>query len=429
MPTDPKRHLTAWTPRISSTPHGWSVDWWEQGRHHQRRFKRKTDADAYGKELQAERSAREAGEKKQRAIIRANVRRGDVVVDLLNLPPAEKLAVAEALEALRAEGGNALDLPAAAREYVARHLAESKATIGEALQKHLDDLRSLGRSAATIRQRKALCEGLCKAVGENKRLGTVGRPEIAEWVASAKPGSRRAYYTAAAAFLRWSWQRGYCQDYPLAALPKPPPRKLGEPNILTPCQVRTILDTALENAPALVPWLAIALFGGLRPESELAHLQWKDIAIDEKRIYVLSRKTLRARPVPISSNLAAWLAMTPPANRIGRAAPFSRRAWRRIQDKAKVEVGHDVLRHTRVSYRLAMVKDPGIVAAEGGHTLSILQRHYANLRIKEEEMREFWSIVPPNDKSAGVEASFRGAQPSGDVGCHPHQPADDQPAE
>lgn len=156
-----------------------------------------------------------------------------------------------------------------------------------------------------------------------------------------------------------------------------------------------LLYEAMKGDDALVRYIALGVFAGLRPTSELVRLEWKDIDLDEGRIYVVSGKTGRARPVPISKNLAAWLDLTPKSKQKGLVAQFSRRAWRRVQKATGVHVGHDVLRHTRCSYRLAELKDPGIVAAEGGHTLAILQRHYANLRIKQAQVDEFWNIMPP----------------------------------
>lgn len=393
-----KRRLKIWSPRIAKTPFGWSVDWWDHG-HHQRRFKVKEGAEAYAAELKAERAAAEAGERKQRAIVRANVRRGDVAVDLLNLPPADKVAVAQAIETLRAAGGTPEDLPAAAKEYADRHLSEYRATLGEVLKKHLEDMEALGRAKDTLRERRWRCGKLVDALGADKRISTIGRTEIAEWVASAPAGSRRNHYAAAAAFFKWAWLRGYMAEYPMAALPKPALQKNGEASILTPDQVRKLLETALQESPSLTSYIALGVFAGLRPLSELVWVKWEDIDFAEKKIFVVSRKTGRARPVPISDNLAAWLALTPKEKRTGLAAPFSRRAWRQIQKSAEVHVGHDVLRHTRCSYRLALLRDPGIVAAEGGHQLAVLQRHYANLRIKEEECAEFWGIMPPKPTS------------------------------
>ena len=92
--------------------------------------------------------------------------------------------------------------------------------------------------------------------------------------------------------------------------------------------------------------------------------------------------------------LAAWLSLTPAAARKGPVAKFNRRHYWKIQEAAKVDVGSDVLRHTRASYRLAEIRDPGIVAWENGHSLPVMQLHYANLRLKDAEVREFWGIVP-----------------------------------
>ena len=390
--TSQARLTTVWKPRISRTKFGWSVDWWERSKHRQRRFKSEEGAEAFAKELQEERSAREAGEKAQRKIVRANVRRGDVVVDLLNLPPGDKVAIAEALETLRAAGGSPGDLPAAAREFAEKHLSEYRATLGEVTEKHLEDLRNAGRSNETIRDRRWRLGKLVESMGAGRRVSTIGRPDIAEWVGKQTAGSRRQFYTAAAALFRWAWQRGYVSEYPMGALPKPPDRRRGEAKILTPEEVRKLLASAKKEGMEL--YVAVGVFAGLRPQSEMPWLDWGDVDFADGKLFVTSRKTGRTRPVPISGNLRAWLQEVPKGRRKGRVAAFSRRAWRRVQADAGVEVGHDVLRHTRCSYRLAELRDPGIVAAEGGHSLPVLQRHYANLRLKDAAVRRFWGIRP-----------------------------------
>lgn len=74
------------------------MDWRKGSRHRQRRFKTDGDAEAFPDELRADRAAREDGEKMLRKIVQANIRRGDVTVDMFNPSSAAKLAVAEALE-------------------------------------------------------------------------------------------------------------------------------------------------------------------------------------------------------------------------------------------------------------------------------------------------------------------------------------------
>ncbi len=386
-----------WSPRIVKTKFGWSVDWWGGKKHHQRRFKSSEKAVAFAHELQDERKAREEAEKKARAIRRENVRRGDTVVELQNLQAAEKAAVATAIAVLRAAGGRAEDLPAAAREFAAGHLSGASATVGEVLAAHLKDLKALGRSHRTIEQRAWLCGMLAEHVGENARFSALTRPTIAEWISTAPSGSRSHYYTAAAALCRWGWGRGYSREYALAGLPKPPSKPRPEPEILKPAQVRALLETARALYPRMVPYIALGVFAGLRPCAELVWLNWWDIDWEDKKIFVTvktSRKTHRARPIPMADCLAAWLALTPEGERKGPVAVFSRRHYMKIQAKAGVQVGHDVLRHTRASYRLAEIRDPAIVAYENGHTLAVMQVHYANLRLKDAEVREFWGIVP-----------------------------------
>ena len=373
------------------------MDWWGGKKHHQRRFKSSDKAVGFAQELQDERQAREDAEKKARSIRRENVRRGDTVVELQNLQASEKAAVATAIAVLRAAGGRAEDLPAAAREFAAGHLSGASATVGDVLAAHLKDLKALGRSPRTIEQRANLCGKLVEHVGAKTRFAALTRPQIAEWISTAPSGSRSHYYTAAAALCRWGWGRGYSRDYALAGLPKPPGRPRPEPEILTPAQVRTLLETARALYPEMVPYIALGVFAGLRPRAELVWLKWEDIDWEERKIFVTvktARKTHRARPVPMADCLAAWLSLTPESARQGTVAVFSRRHYMKIQAKAGVQVGHDVLRHTRASYRLAEIRDPAIVAYENGHTLAVMQIHYANLRLKDAEVREFWGIVP-----------------------------------
>lgn len=392
-----RRMKKKWSPRIARTKFGWSVDWWGGGKHHQRRFKSSETAVEFAQELQADRQAQEEAEKKARSIQRENVRRGDTVVELLNLQASEKAAVATAIAVLRAAGGRAEDLPAAAREFAAGHLSGASATVGEVLAAHLKDLKALGRSPRTIEQRANLCGKLAAHVGAKSRFAALTRPQIAEWISTAPSGSRSHYYTAAAALCRWGWGRGYSRDYALGGLPKPSAGAREEPEILKPRQVRALLEEARKVDAGMMRYIALGVFAGLRPCGELRGVQWEDIDFEDKKIFVrvkTARKTHRARPVPMADCLAAWLELTPESERRGPVARYSRRHYMKIQERAEVSVGHDVLRHTRCSYRLAEIRDPAIVAHENGHTLAVMQVHYANLRLKDAQVREFWGIVP-----------------------------------
>ena len=55
--------------------------------------------------------------------------------------------------------------------------------------------------------------------------------------------------------------------------------------ILTPAQARSLLNAARARTPELVPYLAIAVFAGVRP-TELQRLSWADINCDLRYIHI-----------------------------------------------------------------------------------------------------------------------------------------------
>ncbi len=138
----------------------------------------------------------------------------------------------------------------------------------------------------------------------------------------------------------------------------------------------------------MVLYFAVGLFAGLRPSRELAGLEWSEIDLPGRRIYVPygRAKTGRARIVPISPNLASWMERTPKKERTGKVSRFTRAAFRGWCT--------NLMRHTRVSYRMAQTRNPVLVAAEGGHTQEVMHRHYANLRIPPAHVTAFWRIWP-----------------------------------
>src|SRR5262249_48100707 len=142
------------------------------------------------------------------------------------------------------------------------------------------------------------------------------------------------------------------------------------------------------SSAEFLPVLAIGAFAGLR-SAEIERLEWSDIDLPARHIVIgASRaKTATRRIVPISDNLAAWLA--PYAGQV-------RRAWRRAPDAlyaAQQEVagatasdGHspvkwksNALRHSYASYRFAEIQDAGRVAAELGNSAAVVHRHYREL--------------------------------------------------
>ena len=53
----------------------------------------------------------------------------------------------------------------------------------------------------------------------------------------------------------------------------------------------------------------------------------------------------------------------------------------------------NALRHSALSYRLALTRDLPRVATEGGNSPAILQRHYAEI-VRPDAAKRFFAIVP-----------------------------------
>ncbi|HEU5124975.1 MAG TPA: site-specific integrase [Verrucomicrobiae bacterium] len=182
----------------------------------------------------------------------------------------------------------------------------------------------------------------------------------------------------------------------------PAPRKQHAPiGIYTPDEMRTILEAA---DAAIVPALAIAAFAGLRL-AEVSRLNWRDVKLAEKVIVVGAdiAKTAARRLVPISDNLAAFLA--PHAKRFGPINPCDEQAekvgnalgdrFERAAARAKVNWKRNGFRHSYISYRVAILKDVPAVALECGNSPQIIFSNYRALAT-DTEAKAWFSIRPPS---------------------------------
>jgi integrase len=171
--------------------------------------------------------------------------------------------------------------------------------------------------------------------------------------------------------------------------------------VFTPDQIQRIL--AAVN-PDLVPCIAIGAFAGLR-STELSRLLWTDVKLKEGVIVVGAEaaKTATRRVVPIQPNLAAWLERYGKTE--GRVSPVlnENSLWNRFQGDAAKRSGvtwvKNGLRHSFVSYRLAVTHDPSRVATEAGNSPAMVHRHYKAL-CTEAEGKEWFAIMPSEPMSS-----------------------------
>lgn len=416
-----------WTPRISqrtlANGTAWRADWWERGAsggdyvHRSRQCATRAELDDW---IEQERKERAKDDKLTR---RADKRR-DTIVTLANLSPKEKAAIATAVASLRAAGGGAEVLADAVKVYAKTHLTGARKKVWRIVGEHLRIVRQRRRPATYADRRRNLAP---LVADHGRKLAATFSPATAEdWIFAANTDSMRAARRRAAhAVFEFAMRRGYIDRNPVATVERVEPAPRDEVCILTAADAAELMSRAEKHALALVPYLAIGLFGGLRPMNELRGVVWErdiDLAGGNITVRRASSKTNRARLVPISPNLRAWLETVPPSRRKG-GIYYSRRLldWiagkeprqdRRVAQPGKIKRkakadgkktrmefepiawGQNILRHTRTSYRLAQTQNAPMVAEEGGHTLAIMRQHYVNRTIGAAEVKAFWNILP-----------------------------------
>jgi integrase len=280
-------------------------------------------------------------------------------------------------------------LQAANRSCTVAELAKERLAVKRAdgaSARYLADLRSrLGQFAATF---------------GTKPVAEITATEVDTWLRSLSdsatgrclsPTTRNNFRRVLVSTFNFARSRGYCVENPAAKTAK-------AKQIDSPVGILSVEELAqlLENAPsALIPYLAIAAFAGLR-SAELERLDWKEIDLESGLIEVTATKAKSAqrRFVRIQPNLARWL--RPYAQLHREVTPSN---YRKLLETARESAGieqwpNNALRHSFASYHLAQFNDAAALALELGHTSSnLVFQHYRQL-VKPKQAERYWKIVP-----------------------------------
>lgn len=150
-----------------------------------------------------------------------------------------------------------------------------------------------------------------------------------------------------------------------------------------------------EHDGALVPFIALCLFAGIRPDlyvGEISKLEPKHVRLDTGVITIEPdvSKVRMKRTVAIQPNLAAWLRAYPL-----ELFPIWPRGFKRLrlEFRKKFNLSHDILRHTFISMFVGKFRSLGEAALQAGNSESIIKKHYLDLKTPE-EAAEFFGIIP-----------------------------------
>jgi integrase len=218
------------------------------------------------------------------------------------------------------------------------------------------------------------------------------------------PTTQDNYRRAVSRFFSWCIERPrrWATLNPCSAI-KIKRGEIPPPSILTVSECEKLLRAAeASKAGALVPYVAVCLFAGLRP-FEAGRLDWSQVNVEgaEIRLEGAQTKTKRPRVIPISPTLAAWL-------KAYRGRPFFPSNWRRNFDAIKKAAGHggrsgetdglkawpvDIMRHTAICHHFRQGGSYGRTAEEFGNSEAIIKRHYQG-RVTSDETKRFYGLLP-----------------------------------
>lgn len=183
----------------------------------------------------------------------------------------------------------------------------------------------------------------------------------------------------------------------------------GEIEVFNPAELRKLLNTCItpvqergkwRDREKMIPYLAIAAFCGLR-SAEIARLDWSEVHLTGAEHFIevkaAKAKTASRRTVPIPENCARWLA--PFAKENGPVCEYLRpdkQCCDYLAPLAKLQWKHNGLRHSFISYRLALIKNVHQVSLEAGNSPQMVFKHYRQL-VSETQATEWFGIVPPKD--------------------------------
>jgi integrase len=243
------------------------------------------------------------------------------------------------------------------------------------------------------------------AVFDGKPLSEITSPQIDEWLRSLSdketgkrlsPVTRNNFRRVLIVAFNFAVARGYCVGNPAEQSAK-------AKEIASAVGILTVDETArlLENAaPAVLPYIAIGAFAGLR-RAELERLDWQEVDLQSGLVEVTASKakSARRRFVKIQPNLARWL--QPYMQLSGNVTPSG---YRVLLESAREKAGiaewpQNALRHGFASYHLARFNDAAALALELGHTNSnLVFQHYRQL-VKPKQAERYWKIAPASGSS------------------------------
>ncbi len=225
------------------------------------------------------------------------------------------------------------------------------------------------------------------------------------------PRSQQKRLVIIKAFLEWCVANQYLTANPLSgSANRIRIAKVETKEILSlgvPEAKRLLQVASLPKHQALLGWVTLALFAGVRPQ-EIARSQRQSLHLEEGifRVVAKAAKTSQTRVIELHPTAIAWLKHWEKAGGPNMAflAKGHREKWDRLRQEAGLAENwvHDVLRHSFASMHYAAFQNASQLKALMGHSQNenTLFSHYRAVQtvvgttLTKAMAEEFWNLLP-----------------------------------
>lgn len=268
-------------------------------------------------------------------------------------------------------------------------------TVAEVVAELLAAKQSRGASVRYIQDLRARLNRFAEAFVVD--ISSVTTADVQRWFDGLKLSAQsvRNFRTVLGTLFNFAEARGYILKGAniIEGTEKVSAKNSGAVEIFTPSEITKLLAA---SAPEFRACLALGAFAGLR-SAEIERMEWTDIDLKSGHITVAAdkAKTASRRLVPILPNLKQWLA--PLAKKSGTVwAGDHESFYHAMQDSARasgVTWKSNGLRHSFISYRLAVVQNAAQVALEAGNSAQVVFAHYREL-VKPKAAKNWFAVKP-----------------------------------
>ena len=219
------------------------------------------------------------------------------------------------------------------------------------------------------------------------------------------PRTRVNYKFGISKFCSWCMERGrrWLTSNPCASIKV----KMGDaapPVVLSIEDCKRIIRSAERfRDGAFLPYVAVALFDGLRP-FEARRINWEQVNFEDNEIRIegAQSKTGQSRTFKMDKTTAAWL-------RTCKGKPFfpacfktglvglMRAAGYGSSDEGLHPWTKDAMRHTAISHFFRKTGSYGLAAERFGNSERVIKRHYQG-RVTSDDTKKFYALLPAAKK-------------------------------